>query len=40
MEFTVEEVTETLGALVPRLGEMGISITCLAPGRVVAPVFT
>jgi len=38
MELTVEEVTETLGALVPRMGEMGIRITRAVPGNVVAEV--
>jgi len=38
MEQTVEDVTEALGALIPRLAEMGISITHLVPGRAVAEV--
>ena len=38
MELSVEEVTETVVALVPRMGEMGISITHLVPGNVVAEV--
>src|SRR5689334_16096766 len=38
MEISVEEVTDTLGVLIPRMGEMGIAITELAPGRVIAEV--
>ena len=38
MELTVDEVTETLGALVPRMAEMGIRITQVVSGNVVAEV--
>ncbi|MER6973720.1 YiiD C-terminal domain-containing protein [Nocardioides sp. NPDC000445] len=38
MDITVEELTDTLGALVPRMGEMGITITRAVPGHVVAEV--
>jgi len=38
MELSVEEVTSALGALIPRMGEMGFSVTSLEPGRVVAEV--
>lgn len=38
MELTVEDVTEALGGLVPRMGEMGFEVTALAPGWVVAEV--
>jgi len=38
MDVSLDEVTEVLVTLVPRIGEMGIRITHLVPGRVVAEV--
>jgi acyl-coenzyme A thioesterase PaaI-like protein len=38
VELTVEDVTEVLGGLVPRMREMGFEVTALAPGLAVAEV--